>query len=78
MIFKYVHTYIFQLLVVSGGATLYNGNGGIRISSTEIYSFSDNAWRVAGALPRTMWGMSAATINNRFLLFGNIQTIYFL
>ena len=70
MIFKYVRSYIFQLLVVSGGATLYNGNGGIRISSTEIYS--DNAWRVVGALPRTMWGMSAATINNRFLLFGNI------
>ena len=56
--------------MVSGGAR----DGGIRIASTEIYS--DNAWRVAGALPRTMWGMSAATINNRFLLFGNVASCH--
>merc|ERR1711934_1074409 len=53
-----------KLLVVSGGV----GDGGTLMSSTEIYS--DSAWRNAGALPQTMWGMSAATINNRFLLFG--------
>ena len=65
-------TYIFQLLLVTGGATLINGNGGIRISSTEIYS--DNTWRFAGNLPNTMWGMSAVTFNNRVLVFGTIQS----
>ena len=72
MIFYQIHMYIFQLLLVTGGATLYNGNGGIRISSTEIYS--DNTWRFAGNLPNTMWGMSAVTFNNRVLVFGTIQS----
>jgi len=57
-----------KLYVVSGGVFTFNGNPGIRISSTEIYS--DNAWRLAGNLPETMWGMSAASINNKLLLFG--------
>ena len=57
---------------MTGGATLINGNGGIRISSTEIYS--DNTWRFAGNLPNTMWGMSAVTFNNRVLVFGTIQS----
>ena len=66
--FSQTHSCIFQLLLVTGGATLYNGNGGIRIASTEIYS--DNAWRTVGNLPSTMWGMSAATFDNRVLVFG--------
>ena len=45
--------------------------GGHReIDSTEI--FSDNIWRtVAAKLPVLMYGLSAATINNRVLAFGN-------
>ena len=54
---------------MSGGITIYNGNPGIRIDSTEIYS--DNAWTFVGKLPETMWGMSATSLNNKVLLFGN-------
>ena len=74
MIFYQIHMYIFQLLLVTGGATLYNGNGGIRISSTEV--FSDNTWRFAGNLPNTMWGMSAVAFNNRVLVFGTKQSYF--
>ena len=67
-----LHLFIYHY-VVSGGVMTYNGNTGIRLSSTEIYS--NNVWRFAGALPETMWGMSAASINNKLLLFGKIQGV---
>ena len=54
---------------MSGGVTIFNGNPGIRIDSTEVYS--DNAWSFVGKLPATMWGMSATSLNNKVLLFGN-------
>ena len=41
------------------------------MDSTEVYSFRDDAWTVAGKLPVRMSEMRAATINNRVLLFGN-------
>ena len=54
---------------MSGGVTIFNGNPGIRIDSTEVYS--DNAWRFVGKLPATIWGMSSTSLNNKVLLFGN-------
>ena len=51
------------------------GKGGIAKSSTEIYSYSDDSWRFAGNLPSTIWGMSAASLNNKLLLFGEIQGV---
>ena len=39
------------------------------LDSTEVYQ--DNEWRtVSGKLPRAMYDMKAATINERILLFG--------
>ena len=58
----------FQVFLVTGGVTIYKGNGGIRISSSEVYS--DNVWRFVGKLKETMYGMSATTLNNKVLLFG--------
>ena len=54
---------------MTGGVTIFNGNPGIRIDSTEVYS--DNAWRFVGKLPATIWGMSSTSFNNKVLLFGN-------
>ena len=42
-----------------------------RLDSTEVYSFRTNAWTEAGNLPVRIYGMRAATVNNRVLLFGN-------
>ena len=56
--------------MVTGGITIHNGNPGIRVGSTEIYS--NNAWRFAGNLPATMWGMSAVSFDNKILVFGKI------
>ena len=43
------------------------------ISSTEVYHPSDGEWReVPGALPRPMTSVGVVTLNNRFLLFGEI------
>ena len=54
-----------QYLIVTGGYR--SGN----LDSTEIYSFRDNVWSVSGKLPARIWGLRAATINKRVLLFGN-------
>ena len=54
---------------MTGGVTYYNGNGGIRIKTTEIYK--DNAWTFTGELPETMWGMGSISFDNKVLLFGN-------
>ena len=54
-----------QYIIVTGG---YSGG---YIDTTEIYSFRDNVWTEAGPLPAGIYGMRAATINNRVLLFGN-------
>ena len=54
---------------MTGGVTIYNGNPGIRIDSTEIYS--DDTWTFKGKLPETMWGMSAASLDNKVFVFGN-------
>ena len=36
-----------------------------------MYSYRDDAWTEAGKLQARMYGMRAATVNNRVLLFGN-------
>ena len=56
---------------MSGGITIYNGNPGIRIDSTEIYS--DDTWSILenGKLPETMWGMGSTSFDNKVLVFGN-------
>ena len=61
--------YFFQVYLVSGGITIYNGNPGIRIDSTEVYS--DNAWTVVGPLEKTIWGMGSTSFDNKVLAFGN-------
>ena len=65
---------MFQHLIVTGGFLAGNPKDLIKLNyldSTEVYSFRANAWTEAGKLPVRMWGMRAATINNRVLLFGN-------
>ena len=62
-----LHFTIFQHLIVTGGWDVSNTN----LDTTEVFSFSDNAWTKAGKLPAGMAEMRAATINNRVLLFGN-------
>ena len=43
--------------------------GFTRLDTTEVYQ--DNEWRtVSGKLPRAMYDMKAATINEKILLFG--------
>ena len=56
---------------MTGGITIYNGNPGIRVDSTEVYS--DDTWTIleTGKLPETMWGMSAASLDNKVFVFGN-------
>ena len=55
-------------MIVAGG-----WDGSV-LDSTEIYSFSDDSWTVAGKLPAKMDSMIAATIDNRVLLLGNSVT----
>ena len=55
--------------MVTGGYLL-SGPG--HLDSTEI--LSDNIWRiVAGKLPEPTYGMKLANIDNRILMFGNIE-----
>ena len=43
--------------------------GFTRLDTTEVYQ--DNEWRtVSGKLPRTLFGMAVATINDQIILFG--------
>ena len=60
---------------MSGGITVYNGNPGIGVDSTEVYR--DNAWSFVGELPTAIWGMSATTLDNKVLLFGKIHIAYY-
>ena len=56
-----------QVLLVTGGLM----KSGDPTDNTEIYQ--DSAWRTASALPfkYNNWGVSAITLKNRVLVFGN-------
>ena len=45
------------------------GSGPPLLDTTEVYQ--DNEWRtVSGKLPRKLYGMAVATINDKIILFG--------
>ena len=44
-------------------------DGSTLLDTTEVYQ--DNEWRtVSGKLPRKLFGMGVATINDKIILFG--------
>ena len=52
--------------MVAGGIA---ANGFTTLDSTEVYQ--DNDWRtVSGKLPRAIYDMEAAVINDKIILFG--------
>ena len=53
------------MFLVSGG------NYAHYLDSTEIFDPSLGSWRAGAVLPRPMYGLTATTIDNRVLLFGN-------
>ena len=57
---------LLQMYLVTGGWT-----GSISLDSTELYDPSLGSWTVAGArLPSAGYGLRAANIDNRILVFG--------
>ena len=55
--------------MVTGGYSYTDG--GVNLDTTETLSSDGLAWTSAGArLPRPMGGLSAATIDDRILIFG--------
>ena len=58
---------LLQILLVSGGTTTGHGSS---VDSTEIFDPSLGSWKAGAALPSPFYGLSAATIDNRVLLFG--------
>ena len=44
--------------------------GGGELDSTELYDPSTGHWRMSGALPSARYGLRAATVDNRVLVFG--------
>ena len=61
---------IYQVLLVTGGFGIYDPRS-IR-SSTEVYYPSAGEWTQVGDLPRAMAGLSAVTLNNKILVFGEM------
>ena len=57
----------WQVLLVTGG---YDGHN---LDSTELLVPGSGSWRLAaGLLPRPMWGVSVATVDNSLYLTGGI------
>ena len=58
---------MLQILLVSGGTVAPTSN----LDSTELFDANIGSWTIAGAtLPNQMRFLSAATIDNRVLIFG--------
>ena len=53
------------MFLVSGG------HYGSYLDSTELFDPSLGSWRAGAALPKPLYGLTATTIDNRVLLFGN-------
>ena len=51
--------------MVTGGR-----HDGVDLDSTELYDPSTGHWRMSGALPSARYGLRAATVDNRVLVFG--------
>ena len=43
---------------------------GVDLDSTELYDPSTGHWRMSGPLPSARYGLRAATVDNRVLVFG--------
>ena len=63
----YLKLYRLQMLLVSGG---YDESD-IWLDSTEIFDPSLKNWRAGATLPSPVYGLRAANIDKRVLLFGN-------
>ena len=48
---------------------------GAELDSTELYDPSTGHWRMSGALPYARYGLRAATVDNRVLVFGETITL---
>ena len=58
--------------MVTGGDVFF----GMYRDTTELFDTSVGSWRVvAGLLPAPMYGLGAATVDNRVLAFGKIETL---
>ena len=68
-----VSYYLFKMFLVTGG-TFYDGTEDI--DSTEIFDPDLGSWRTGGALPSPAYGLRAASIDNRVLIFGILILIY--
>ena len=44
--------------------------GYYNLDSTELYDPSTGHWRMSGPLPHAYYGLRAATVDNRVLVFG--------
>ena len=42
------------------------------LSSTETLLLGEDAWRESTALPRSLWGLSAATLDNIIYITGEM------
>ena len=60
-----------QVFLVTGG---YDGD---RLDSTEVYDLSVGSWTAGARLPRPMWRLTAAYIEDQVLIFGEGHFILF-
>ena len=63
----------WQVLLVTGGQdSNYDG-----LDSTELLVLGSGSWRLAtGLLPRPIWGVGVATLENTLYLTGKIVNTY--
>ena len=55
--------------MVTGGYGYIGYRRGL-LDSTELYDPSTGHWRMSGPLPYAYYGLRAATVDNRVLVFG--------
>ena len=61
---------LLQIPLVSGGVG--SGPGPVYyLDSTEIWDPALKSWKAGATLPRPMYGLKAANIDNQVLIFGN-------
>ena len=59
---------LLQIILVSGG--LGSPGPAFYLDSTEISDPNVGKWRAGATLPRPMFGLKAANIDNQVLIFG--------
>ena len=65
MWYLYYEIFLLKMFLVTGGWT-----GLYFLDSTEIYDPDHGSWRAGAALPSPLYGLRAASIASRILIFG--------